>query len=95
MSQTRQVIDAMREVGAVSPATARPVGLLPDEVRMDLERLLQSGLIREGAPGSFYLFAPATPPRTAARIVKAVLFWLLVIILPVVILQLSNTRSTP
>jgi hypothetical protein len=95
LSDTRRVINAMREVGAISPATARPMGLLPDDVRLDLDRYVQSGLVREGAPGTFYLFAPATPPWTAARVVKAVLFWLLVVIVPVVILQLSNTRSTP
>jgi hypothetical protein len=95
LSESRRVIDAMREVGAISPATARPLTLLPDDVRPELERHLQSGLIREGAPGTFYLFAPASPPRTKARIVKAVLFWFLVIIIPVVILELSNMRSTP
>ena len=95
LSDTRRVISAMREVGAVSPATARPLTLLPDDVRVNLERYLQSGVIREGAPGTFYLFAPETPPWTTARVIKAIVFWFLVVIIPVAILQLSNSRSTP
>ena len=95
LSETRRVVNAMREVGAISPTTARPLGLLPDDVRMDLERYVQSGLVREGAPGTFYLFVPVTPPWTAARVAKVVLFWFLVIIIPIAFLQLSNIRSTP
>ena len=85
----------MREVGAISPATARPLTLLPDAVRLQLERLVQSGLVREGAPGTYYLFLPEPEPWTASRIVKAAIFWFLVVIIPVVILQLSNSRPAP
>ena len=95
LSETRRVVNAMREVGAISPSTARPLSLLPDDVRIDLERLVQSGLVREGAPGTFYLYAPVTPPWNAARVAKVVLFWFLVIIIPVAILELSNRGLTP
>lgn len=81
----------MREVGATSPATARPTAKLPDDVRLGLQRYVDAGLVREGAPGTFYLFEPEAPPRTAGRVLKAVLFWFLVIIIPVAILQLSNS----
>ena len=85
----------MRELGATSPATARPFELLPDDVRTQLERLVQSGLVREGAPGTYYLFQPESLPWTAGRILKAALFLFLVVIIPVVILQLSNSRPAP
>ena len=93
--ETRRVVSAMRELGATSPATARPFELLPDDVRTQLERLVQSGLVREGAPGTYYLFQPESLPWTAGRILKAALFWFLVVIIPVVILQLSNSRPAP
>jgi hypothetical protein len=93
--ETRHVINAMREVGAISPATARPLELLPDDVRIQLDRLVQSGLVREGAPGTYYLFQPESPPWTAGRIVKAAVFWFLVVIIPVVILQISNSLPAP
>lgn len=80
----------MREVGATSPATARPTAMLPDDVRLSLERYVDAGLVREGAPGTFYLFAPELPPWTRSRALKAIVFWLLVLIIPIVILELSS-----
>jgi hypothetical protein len=60
-----------------------------------LERYVFAGIVREGAPGTYYLFELKKPPLTPARILMAVLFWLLVIGVPVVILQLSNSRVSP
>ena len=85
----------MREAGAVSPATARPASDLPEVVRSHLEYYVVAGVVREGAAGTFYLYEAPSPPWTFRRVVAAVLFWLLVIIIPVVILQLSNSRLSP
>ncbi|HWP69997.1 MAG TPA: hypothetical protein VNM36_02810 [Gemmatimonadaceae bacterium] len=59
-------------------------------VRSHLERYVIVGVVREGAPGTFYLYEVTAAPWTPGRVMGAVLFWLLVIIVPVVILQLSN-----
>jgi hypothetical protein len=88
--ETRRVSDAMRAAGAVSPATARRASDLPEVVRSHLERYVMVGVVREGAPGTFYLYEVTAAPWTPGRVMGAVLFWLLVIIIPVVILQLSN-----
>jgi hypothetical protein len=54
-----------------------------------------SGVIRESAPGTYYLFEAKRPPLTLGRIMTVVLFWLLVVLVPVAILQLSNSRVSP
>lgn len=72
-----------RALGAVSPATARPV----KDLRLDassFDRLLRRGAIREGAPGTFYLYEGPPAPR---RWVRQVIFFLLVIIVPVAFIQ--------
>ena len=93
--ETRRVSEAMRELGAVSPATARRAFELPEVVRSDLERYVLAGVVREGAPGTYYLFEAKSPPLTLARVAMTVLFWLLVVLVPVAILQLSNSHISP
>lgn len=77
---------AMRELGAISPETARHTLELPPEVRSDLDRLVNEGLIREGSPGTFYLFLPAQLPVSRATIVKTISFWVLVLLMPIALL---------
>ena len=92
--ETRRVSEAMLEAGAISPATARRTLDLPEVVRSDLERYVDAGLVREGAPGTFYLYDVRTAAWTRSRILKAVFFWFLIIIIPFLILQLSSSRTT-
>lgn len=82
----------MRALGAVSPATARPLRELPDAVRARLDRLVYSGLIREGAPGTYYLFDVPRLPVPRSQVLRAVLFWFLVIIIPILVIQFSGRR---
>lgn len=94
--ETRRVSEAMREAGAVSPTTARRAVDLPEVVRSGLDRYLDAGVVREGAPGTFYLSESEALPWTRGRILKAVSFWFLILIIPFIILQLSSSRvSTP
>lgn len=90
-SQQRRVVEAMRDVGAVSPATALKASQLPELVREHLDYYVTLGVVREGAPGTFYLFvAPPPPAWSIRRIGLLLLFWLLVIIVPVLMLWVSN-----
>ena len=93
--ESRRVSEAMREAGAVSPATARRASELPEVVRSHLDRYVVAGVVREGSPGTFYLYEVPSPPWNFRRVVVVVLFWLVVIAIPVVILQLSNSRLSP
>jgi hypothetical protein len=92
--ETRRVSEAMRELGAVSPATARRAFELPELVRSDLERYVVVGVVREGAPGTYYLFEVKKPPLTVARILVVLLFWLVVVLIPVAILELADARMS-
>ena len=89
--ERRRVVDAMRGVGAISPASARKASQLPELVRENLDYYVTLGVVREGAPGTFYLFeAPPPPAWSRRRVGLAVLYWLIVVIVPVLILWLSN-----
>jgi len=94
-----EFVDSMRRLGATSPATACPDRDLPRLTRERFRDLLDRGILREGAPGTFYLYehaitATAATPRTGAvptrTLLMRVLFWLLVILIPVIFIQLSQ-----
>ena len=87
----RTVVETFDRAGATSPATARPLERLGE---MDEEALLaciHEGVVREGAPGKFYLYPPAlddartvVPARwRRARLVKTLAFWLVVLLIPI------------
>jgi hypothetical protein len=52
-------------------------------------------IIREGPAGTYYLHEASASALFRVQVLKAVVFWFLVIIVPVAILQLSNMRSAP
>jgi hypothetical protein len=74
---------AFRAFGAVTPATARPGKDLPLET-VSFKNLLHRGVIREGAPGTFYLYEHQ---RASGFWIRQVLFWIVIVILPVAIIQ--------
>lgn len=86
---------ALRELGATGPELARPASDLPHEVRSELGRYVDAGFIREGPAGTFYLHEGRASTMLRNQILKTVIFWFLVIIVPVVILQLSTSRPAP
>jgi hypothetical protein len=75
---------AFRALGAVTPANARPGKEFPVVDAAIFDNLLRRGVIREGAPGTFYLYEPPPNPH---RWFPRVLFWIAVIALPVGIIQ--------
>jgi hypothetical protein len=85
-----EVRAAFRAIGAVSPATAKPRSELTAADGKAFDVLLRFGIVREGAPGTFYLYEP---PRRPGYWVRQILFWFIVIILPVAIIQ--SCPSTP
>jgi hypothetical protein len=91
-----RVRKAMRAAGAVSPASAVPRDRLPDDVRPELEWFVLHGIVREGAPDTFYLFEPRPPsPLGGVPLLRALLFWLVVLLIPVVIIQLTARTGGP
>ena len=84
---------AMRGIGATGPELARPASDLPDDVRSELGRYVDAGFIREGRAGTFYLHESRASAMVRKQILKTVIFWFVVALLPVAILQLSNSLS--
>jgi len=78
--------DAFRALGAVTPATARPGKDLPLDTTA-FKNLLHRGVIREGAPGTFYLYEPQ---RTPGLWIRQVVFWIVIVILPVAVIQFCS-----
>jgi hypothetical protein len=81
----RELRAAFRARGAVTPAKA----LSGKELARDtpaFKSLLRSGVIREGAPGTFYLYEAELTPGLS-RLVRTLLFWLIVILTPIAIIQ--------
>ena len=96
----RQFVAAAEGKGATSPATARTSGDLPRISARELTDLLDTGIVREAAPGSFYVYERARPmpgleptPASAGpnigRIVRIVVFWLIALAIPLLFLRMS------
>ena len=82
-----RVIDALRSRGAVSPSTARPRSDLSVPADDTWDRLIIEGRVREGPPGHFYLFEDSKPSKRQ-RIVGMVLFYALLVLIPIVLVIL-------
>jgi hypothetical protein len=78
-----EIRTAFRAIGAVSPATARAGKDLPKNYPA-FDTLLRQGVIREGAPGTFYLYEPPPGPR---RWHIQLIFWAVIVIAPVLVIQ--------
>lgn len=82
------VVASFQAVRATAPERAVPLGELPSPPDAAVfARLLARGRVREGAPGTFYLYGDERPGR-ARRIVVSVVFWLVIMALPILALQL-------
>jgi hypothetical protein len=86
------VVGYLLRQGAISRKTAVRLGDLSSLAPATLRALLMSGVVREAAPGVYYLAEwPDTGlPRTPAQIVKTLAFWLLILGIPVVLIQFTR-----
>jgi hypothetical protein len=62
------VARAFREAGAVSPADARPLAAIPDLDPAAVVTLAARGVVREGAPGRFFLHTGTEHARRERRL---------------------------
>jgi hypothetical protein len=91
LGSRNRLTGALRSRGAVSPASARPLNELGVTADAAWRRLVIEGRIREGPPGDFYLFEPPRP-STRERVVKMVVFYLLIVLIPIVLFLASANR---
>lgn len=60
----RTFVTAAEALGATSPAASRTSGELPRISARELGQLLDTGIVRESAQGSFYIYDRARPDST-------------------------------
>ncbi|MEO8634051.1 MAG: hypothetical protein ABI587_02130 [Gemmatimonadales bacterium] len=63
----KELVAHFRQAGAVSSATAQSLGALHVDDGTPLQRLRERAVIREGAPGTFYLDEPSWLALSHAR----------------------------
>jgi hypothetical protein len=92
-------IESMRRLGATSPASACVDSILPSLLRQRFRDLLDRGLLREAAPGTFYLYESAvttsafpgpTQSKGSRGVVLRLLFWLVIILAPLLVIMLKS-----
>lgn len=96
----RGFIEGAEALGATSPANARPLPDLPVLPRGELDDLIELGIVREAAEGRYYVYRSRRSmltmlslpdaPTTLVRVVKTLLFWLIMVLIPIVLLQLTG-----
>ncbi|MEO6778002.1 MAG: hypothetical protein ABI194_00990 [Gemmatimonadaceae bacterium] len=94
----RAAIAAMQALGATSPQHACRENRLSAELRAGLPDFIDRGLIREGAPGTYYLYLAGSMPAGARlsghfsgrRFALTVAIWLLIVLIPVLWFQFSG-----
>ena len=87
-------IDALERAHAMSPDTAVPRAGLPTIPAEHLDVFLRADIVREGAPGAYYLttaeergrvVAQRSPTYTPRRVALMMAVWLVVLALPLVV----------
>lgn len=63
----KDLVKIFQSAGAVSAATAKPLGALGLEESRHFERLRRAGVIRNGSPGAWYLDAAVWTERMQKR----------------------------
>jgi hypothetical protein len=74
----------------VSPATAKTLTDFPLVDTGVFNRLVRRGTIREAAPGTFYVYRPEPEPLDRSRFVKTLVFWLIILLIPIVLIQFTG-----
>lgn len=92
--EARHLRKAMRKAGAVRPDTALTAREFTEILDSDIDSYVEVGMLREGAPRTFYLHEPTASIVIRKHTVIAVVFWLLLVTLvPIIQLYLANNRG--
>ena len=88
--EARRLRRAMRNAGALDPERALPASAFNSILDSDIHPYVEAGMLREGREQTFYLHEGTAASVIRNQTVKALVFWLLVIIIPVALLLLLN-----
>ena len=101
-SSQRAFVLGAEALGATGAAHARPLPDLPVLPRDELDELIDLGIVREAADSRYYVYRsrreltaalpPTYPPTIPGRFLKTFFFWLLMLLIPVALIQLTGQR---
>lgn len=91
-----EVVQSLLRQRARSPGTA--VSARDSRSAPGFQELVDSGIVREAAPGTFYVYQRALEhrpsvrkqPLTPRKLLMTIVFWLLMILIPVALIQFSQ-----
>ena len=98
----RQFVTAAESLGATSPAASRTSGELPRISARELGQLLDMGIVRESAQGSFYVYDRARPTpafepvplhrdaRLRRRRLMKLIILIILLLVPILFLRLAT-----
>ncbi|MDE3052893.1 MAG: hypothetical protein KGL38_07260 [Gemmatimonadota bacterium] len=89
IKRERQLVDHFRGAGATTPGAAKSPDELGVATRLAWERLVQRAVIREAAPGRYYLDEPSWEAQRALR--RRMILVMLVIGLAVAALAVATS----
>lgn len=95
VGELQKVRKSMRGLGATRPELARPASDLPEIVLSRLGQCVDACVVREGPAETFYLDDGRASAVLRNQLLKAVVFWFVVILVPVAVLQISRTGLAP
>lgn len=98
----RAFVEGAETLGATGATNARPLPDLPLLPRGELDELIELGIVREAADWRYYVYRsrrdltaalpPADTARNRGRLLKTLFFWLLIMLIPIVLVQLFGRR---
>ena len=100
LSETQQrFIAGAESMGATSPSEARAEAELPRISARELQELLDTGIVREGGNGSYYVYlrarpAPQLEPTPAGsgayRALRVAPFLIIIVAVPIIFLRCAS-----
>ena len=95
LSDRERIVGRLRSAGAVSPSSARSMSDLRCKTDASWQSLVDEGLVREGPPGTFYLYerpalAGAASGPQWKRLAKIFVFWIFILLLPIILIQFGS-----
>jgi|SRR5438105_9600338 len=91
LMKERRVVEAFTAADATSPDRARPIEALGvDPSGIAMRRLQEHAVIREGAPGRFYLDVPSW--QALRRMRRRIVFLLLIVLIVAIALGVLGSR---